>query len=386
MKRVLQGILDVFSSLGLSCVLLMLLGLLTYLGTLEQVDSGLFEVQKKYFESYYLWHDFGPFKLPLPGANLVMCVLFVNIVLGGMVRLRKGWATIGVLVTHVGILMMLIAGFVKAYYSVEGHVTLFEGQSAAEFQSYYRWELVAIEDLGPGKVREHVVRQESLDRATGAKGALFHDDALPFDLVVTHFARNCRPLPKGPMFQVSVPVIDGVFLREEALEKEAEANTAGAYVSVVRRDGQRSEGLVWGAQRQPMPVVVDGKRFGIDLRKERYPMPLEVRLDKFTKEDHPRMMMAKSFSSDVTVREESGTRAVKISMNQPLREQGLVLYQASWGPSNARPGDPLFSTLAVVRNPSDQWPLYSCLVIAAGLLIHFTRKLARHIRLEQGKS
>ncbi len=386
MKRVLQAIVDVFSSLGLSCVLLALLGLLTYLGTLEQVDTGLFEVQKKYFESYFLVHDFGPIPVPLPGANLVMCVLFVNIVLGGMVRLRKGWNTFGVLVTHIGILMMLIAGFVKAYYSVEGHVTLFEGQSAAEFQSYYRWELVAIEDLGPGRTREHVVRQESLDRATGAKGALFHTDALPFDLVVTHFVRNCQPLPKGPMFEVSVPVIDGVFLREQPLEKEAEANVAGAYVSAVARDGKRTEGLVWGAEREPMPLEVGGKRFAIDLRKERYPMPLTVRLDKFTKEDHPRTMMAKTFASDVTVSEPKGTRAVKISMNQPLREQGLVLYQASWGPSNARPGDPLFSTLAVVRNPSDQWPLYSCLVIAAGLLIHFTRKLARHIRLEGSKT
>jgi hypothetical protein len=96
--------------------------------------------------------------------------------------------------------------------------------------------------------------------------------------------------------------------------------------------------------------------------------------------------MAKEFSSDVTVTGPSSTRALKISMNQPLRDKGLVLYQASWGPSNARPGDRLFSTLAVVSNPSDQWPLWSCLVIAAGMLLHFTRKLVRHVRLEGSKT
>ncbi len=69
-------------------------------------------------------------------------------------------------------------------------------------------------------------------------------------------------------------------------------------------------------------------------------------------------------------------------MNEPLREQGLVVYQASWGPQNARPGDPLFSTLSVVRNPADQFPLYACIVIATGLVFHFSRKLVRYIRIE----
>ena len=80
--------------------------------------------------------------------------------------------------------------------------------------------------------------------------------------------------------------------------------------------------------------------------------------------------------------EGSTTRPVKISMNEPLRSDGLVLYQASWGPANARQGQRLFSTLAVVRNPSDRWPLYGCIVIAAGLLMHFSRKLARVLRSE----
>jgi hypothetical protein len=69
-------------------------------------------------------------------------------------------------------------------------------------------------------------------------------------------------------------------------------------------------------------------------------------------------------------------------MNQPLRHEGFTLYQSSWGPSNARPGDPLFSTFSVVRNPADQWPLYSCLTIAAGLLLHFVRKLLGYLRSE----
>ena len=57
--------------------------------------------------------------------------------------------------------------------------------------------------------------------------------ALPFDLEVSHFMPNCRVMPKGPMFDVAVPVIDGIFLDNQELFTQAEANTAGMYVTVV---------------------------------------------------------------------------------------------------------------------------------------------------------
>lgn len=384
-KRLLDPLVRLFSSLGLSCVLLILLGLLTWLGTLEQVDYGLFQVQKKYFESFFLVHQAGPIPIPLPGANLVMSLLFVNLLVGGILRLRRGASTVGVLITHLGIALLLIAGFVKMYHSEDGHVTLFEGESASHFQSYFRWELAVRERLDDGRVREHVVPQERFLHATGSEPARLASAELPFELELHHFVPNARPRPKGPMFDVPVPVVDGVFLQSMAMQKEAEANVAGAYVTVVHGDGERQEGLLWGIQAHPVTVRADGRVFGVDLRKERYPMPFTVVLDDFTKEDHPRLAMAKSFSSDVTVIEDGTPRSVTISMNEPLRDRGLVLYQASWGPANAQPGDALFSTLSVVRNPADQYPLYACLVIACGLVLHFGRRLRRYIRIETSR-
>jgi hypothetical protein len=381
-----RAVLRVLSSIGLSFSLLVMLGILTWLGTLEQVEHGLFEVQKKYFDSFVLVHDFGPLAVPLPGANLVLSILFLNLLIGGVIRLRKSIATAGILVGHIGILILLAAGFVKLYYSEEGHVTLYEGESASHFQSYHRWELVVVEDLRDGTAREHIVPQEDFLDATTAVPRRLESAALPFALEVRHVMPNCQPLPKGPMFDVPVPVVEGVFLRAEEKDPTAEFNVAGAYVTVVQRDGARQEGILWGAERSPMVVRADGKDWMIGLRHERYPMNLTLKLDDFRKEDHPRMGLAKSFESDVTVREDGTTRGVKISMNEPLRSAGLVLYQASWGPSNAKPGDDLFSTFAVVRNPSDQMPLIGCIVIALGLVFHFGRKLVRHVRLEARKA
>lgn len=382
LARFARGFVAVLSSTKLSCVLLLLLGLLTWLGTLEQVNSGLFEVQRKYFESFVLVHHAGPIPIPLPGAYLVMCVLFANLIVGGMLRLRKGRSTFGVLVVHVGIALMLVGGYVKLHHSQEGHVTLFEGQSAATFQSYQRWEIAILETQGNGEVREHLVPEERFLDARDGRSVHLASSELPFEIELSRFLVNAMPQLKGPMFDVSEPVIDGTFLTEQPPEKEAERNIAGAQIAIVERDGARHDALLWGAAAKPFAFQAQGRNFGIELRHERYPMPFALRLERFLKEDHPRLDMPKSFASEVTVTEGSTSRPVKISMNEPLRSEGLVLYQASWGPSGAAPGQRLFSTLAVVRNPSDRWPLYGCIVIAVGLLMHFSRKLARVLRSE----
>jgi cytochrome c biogenesis protein ResB len=148
------------------------------------------------------------------------------------------------------------------------------------------------------------------------------------------------------------------------------------------RDGIRRRALLWGAEAEPFTFFAAGKSWALSLRKERYEMPFAIQLERFSKEDHPGIDMPKSFASDVKVANGTAERDVRISMNEPLRDGGLVLYQASWGPSNARPGERLFSTLAVVRNPADHWPLAACLVIAAGLLFHFGRMLVGYVRVE----
>jgi len=376
-------VVKILSSFHLSCILLMLLGLLTWFGTLEQAEHGLYEVQRKYFESYILFHDIGPISIPLPGANLVMTVLFLNIIFGGIVRMRKTSRQAGVLVVHVGMLLLFVAGFIKLNFSEEGHVTLYEQGASNTYQSYQRWEIAVSRTLPDMSVKEWLIPQEDFLETGDDELVTLVSDDLPFDVVVSHVMPNSRRMPKGPMFEVDVPVIDGQFLMEEDRLPNAEQHTAGVYVSLVDPiDQSRDDVLLWGRDVVPSQVDVDGQAWSVHLRKERYPMPFTIVLDDFIKEEHPGTMMPKWFSSDVTVVEEGSPRTLRISMNEPLRSEGLVLYQASWGPSNAMPGTPLFSTLAVVRNPADQYPLYACILIAIGLVMHFSRRLTGYVRAE----
>lgn len=363
--------IDVLASMQLACVLLVLLGLLTWLGTLEQVHMGLYDVQRKYFESYVLVHDFGPVPIPLPGANLVLSLLAVNLVVGGFVRIKKSRETVGILVTHAGIVLLLVAGIVKHRASQDGRVTLREGESASYFESDVAWELVVRERLAGGSASEHVVPFDSFAHASTGAPVSIAAENVPFTIAVKAAHSNSMPGADGR----------GVELAGRPRDPEVGRNIPGVEFALDTGHGSVPlAGLAWGAQNAPFEATVANRTFQIDLRRERHALPFTLALADFRKEDHPRSNMPRSFESDVVV---DGDRKVTISMNEPLREGGLVVYQASWGPQGAAPSAQLFSTFAVVRNPADQLPLVACIVIAAGLMHHFTRKLVRHVKRQR---
>ena len=114
------------ASFGLAGGLLFSLLLLTLMGTLAQVEDGLWLAQKKFFESVVLWREIGGVELPVfPGGLICMGLLALNLFLGGLLRIRWTKRTAGVLVAHVGIITLLLAGLVKFTSSHEGALKLF---------------------------------------------------------------------------------------------------------------------------------------------------------------------------------------------------------------------------------------------------------------------
>lgn len=386
MRRLWNALVDGLGSLALSSTLVLLLFVLTYLGTVYQVEHGIFEAQKTYFDSWWLSHRVtDSVSVPLPGGQAVMMLLFVNLLVGGVLRLKIDARRFGILVTHLGIGLMLVAGFVKLEYAEEGALHLYEGEQGSAYRSYHDWEISILSPGVDGTAQENLIPQDRFASLTDDKTASFSNAQIPFELEVSHYMPNARPLPKGPMFEVDVPVLDGFFLEEQALDSAAERNMAGCYATLRSPGGEvLQEGILWGASRAPMTFAGADGQWKVDLRKKLMPLPFTVVLDKTARELHPGTMKPRSYMSDVTLIDEGIDQEVRIQMNEPLRHEGFVLYQSGWGPDDAGPGSRLYSVFSVVRNPADNWPLYSCIVITIGLLLHFTQALFRHMRRELG--
>lgn len=390
----ITSLFGLLSSMKLTVVLLVILALLTWLGTLAQVDQGIYYVQKEYFESWYVLPKMGLVTIPLPGAVPVLALLFVNLVVGGLARMRWSLRNCGILITHLGIASLLVAGFVKLEMSYAGHLSLYENDTGNAMRSVHEWELALLRRDGDDVI-ERTIPGDLIEGASAGGRVRIPGEGLPFSIEVHHFAEHCMPMRKGPMFAATAPLVNNVFLATDRRfvmsAKEREQKLAGCYVTVLPKDGgQEVEGILWAAdmitatapKHLPFTFEVDGQTWGIELRHVVWNLPFDVRLDKFQKTDHPGTSMPRDFSSWVTVLEEGRSpREAHIYMNEPLRKAGYVFYQTSWGPQQGG-GPPWYSVFEVASNPSDQWPKYACYVIGLGLLIHFFWKLLRFISRE----
>ncbi|MDX9972206.1 MAG: cytochrome c biogenesis protein ResB [FCB group bacterium] len=369
------------ASYHFSCLLLFFLFVLTLLGTLYQVNNGVYAAQEKYFESVVVVQEFGVIPLPLPGGRLLLTLLFFNLLCGAILRARKGWSRIGILTAHLGILMLLAGSFITYRYAQGGQMVLYEGQQSGYFESRDEWEL-AVTPLGDaGTARQSVVALPEFKDNHSDSSLLVSNDALPFELDVSGFLPNATPQPKAADTPPKARMVDGYFLKPEEPSTDPGRDLPGLIVAV--RDGEGNafqEGIVWAGQKAPWAVETRDGSWSFKLQRRRWPLPFTLVLNTFSRELHPRTAMAKAYASEVT-RIDGGTRqAVRISMNEPLRSNGYTLYQASWGPQDAAPGTPLYSVLAVSRDPAERFPLYACIIVTCGLVLHFTIRLLGYLR------
>ena len=383
MKRIVRFL----SSFRLAVTIVVLLGVITWLGTLAQIELGLFRAQKMYFESFLVLHPIPLgsttlIRLPLPGGYLLMAALFVNLVVGGIVRLRWTLSRIGILITHAGVLMMLAGGFVTYVYTRDGHLTLREHEASNLVRSYQDWELVITPAPDENGEAEAVVVPGDVfvPLAGTERTATIRSDRLPFTLVLSRIVPNTwvAPAPQ-PLRGLAA---EGFRLNPLEIHSEAEQNRLGAMARLIPTGGgEATEGVLVGGVPYPWGVEVDGRRYGITIQRRTWELPFTVVLDHTERDLHPGTMMAASFASEITKVQGSDERKVRISMNEPLRHEGITLFQSGWRQDEMTMERE--STFAVVQNPADSVPLWSCIVIGLGMTVHFSVRLRRHI-LRQG--
>lgn len=398
----LKPVVRLFSSIGLGCVLFVLLLLLTFLGTLEQARFGLFETQKRYFESLIAWHPIGNWEVPLPGVYLLMILLSVNILLGGILRLRRRPSHIGLFIIHAGILFLLFGGLITFLMADDGQITLSSGQTASSFSSYHEWELVIVDSSPADHNREYIVPEKSFSSVGPGRQRLFRIAGLPYDLELSGYAKNARVVPGALSEQGGDKEM---FISPLQPEKQAESNFPALSVMLKKpQTGEKQNEILWGGafyrqnvqdprtgvvrqevaiadSRQPLAIDADGKKWQLSLRRRQWQFPFVLTLKKFTRELHPGTSKASNFQSDVILQENGENQNRTVRMNEPLRHRGYTFFQASFH-EDPQTGA-LSSTFAVVHNPADHFPLYSLIIITFGMFLHFGVRLMQHLKTER---
>ncbi len=354
--------IKLLSSSRITAACLFLLFILTFWGTIAQVQQGLYAAQDRFFNSFFfLAAGF----IPFPGAQLVLWVLFVNLICMMIITFKKytQWENAGLLIIHMGLILYFIAAFMIFHVSQESVVHLAEGEATNVSSSYQDWELAYWKDDG------HERQVTAVDTRDFKGGFRIPFEDKKFSLTVNQFYYNSDAFSDTTAGKTPPTLnITGItLLTEKPVDKEREQNVRGGIFKLKAND--RSYSLIlYGDESRATPVAIAGKNYYFILRHKHLPLPFTIRLDHFKAEFHPGTELAKSYESLVTITTGTLERQVRIYMNNPLRYKDYTIYQASYDTDST---GRQYSTLAVVKNFARVLPYIACFVVFFGLALHF---------------
>ncbi len=139
------------ASLKLTIVCLGCAMVLVFVGTLDQVQIGVYEAQLRYFKSFFLYFSLpgSQLKVPwFPGGYTLGGILLVNLVAAHVSRFKLSWKKTGILILHSGLILLLVGQLVTSVFEEESQVQLDQGQTKNYSESPYLDELAIIDSSG----------------------------------------------------------------------------------------------------------------------------------------------------------------------------------------------------------------------------------------------
>jgi ResB-like family len=375
MDDMFDGLIKFFCSLRLTVVCLALALLLVFIGTLAQVDLGLYKAQNDFFRSFLVY--WGPkganWKLPVfPGGYLIGGVLLINLLAAHVQRFKFTRAKAGIWMVHVGLILLLLGQLLTDLLARESSLHLREGEAKNYSESQRQTELAIVDTTEPELDKVIAIPQRALMSRTVIRHA-----EMPFTVRVNHFYANSavdnRQTNSAEPFAATQGIGPHATVKELPRVTDMERrDVPSAVVEIVNPQGQSiGSWLVSEFIEQPQHFTLDNRHYELSLRLRRYYKPFSLQLLTFRHDVYPGTEIPKNFSSRVLLqRPQTGEkREVLIYMNNPLRYGGETFYQADWDKDNHG------TILQVVHNPSWLTPYLSCILVGLGLVVQFMSHL-----------
>ena len=364
----MQEIIKILRNPKIFSVTIIWLMILVVLGTLAQRDMGLFAAQQRYFSSYIIWL-FG--FIPVPGGRITMIVILINLIImlfanKNIWRIKK----IGILIVHIGGLLLLIGGGITAKFSSEGQMVIEEGSFANYIIDYRDMELALINKSSADYDEYTIIDQNSL-----YSRSIISPDNMNIDIEIIKFIENCRPIERAGIAGFAYKGILKNFTFNELEPAKEDHDNLPAIIFDIRNSGNSADGTYGLILNQPIPqnINIHTQVYDMRLQRKRTYLPFSLELIDFKKVVHPGTKVAKSYSSDINLIENNIPRRVLIQMNEPLRHSGYTFFQSSF----IEGLDIDTTVLAVVKNYGRLFPYISSIVMSIGLLLHLLINLPK---------
>jgi len=280
---------------------------------------------------------------------------------------KAGWKKVGIMLIHIGLVLLLLGQFLTDFLAEESILHLREGEAKNYSESSREFELTITDVSDPAADRIVSVPARALrsDRE-------ITQSELPFRLLLKQYYANSSLVQNAEagyeQVAATAGVGAGIFWKELPQETAMDRrDMPSGLFEVIGPKGSAGTYLISAFLKNPQELVLDGKRFLLELRLRRFYKPFHIHLVEFNHDLYPGTSIAKNYSSMVrVVNPQTGEdRQVLIKMNTPLRYKGETYYQSSFD------ADDKGSILQVVRNPSWLTPYLACVLVSLGLTSQF---------------
>lgn len=353
-RKPLNTLLDFWAGAAPLHYSLLLLMLYLTIGTIAQKYIGLYQATHIFFSQIIIWA--GP--IPLPGLPLILAAIFINLTCKLIYKSPWSIKNSGIIITHIGALLLLLGGLITATLSDEGYIDLAQGQSKA-YVSHYHQRMMAITDQQGKTLTAIPFEKLALDKPIAIKNT-------PLTITPLNKCKNCDIIARTPEASINYQgMAANMALQTAPLRQNDEENLTGVTINIKSPKNESAYVLLENVPQNPR-LTIDDKHYEISLRKQQKSLPFKVELLSFARETHPGTELVKSYSSRVRITDGPAVWESTIRMNEPLRYKGYALFQSSFIQGTA--GN--ISVLAVVKNAGRSFPYIAGLTMCFGLIIH----------------
>ena len=401
---VIKRLFKLLSSLQLTVVLLVLGLILVFLGTMAQEPLGLYIAQSRFFHSFFVdWASIlaaikkslqlvGVYVTPMqaqdvleapwipafPGGYLIGGVLLANLLAAHAQRFKFSWKKSGILLTHFGLILLLVGQVFTDKLAKESGMRLTEGETKNYSEADRSSELAIIDVTDPDKNKVVAIPDSMLL----AEQSLQHE-ALPFTIQVKKWYEHSALTNRvGELTNQPIVATQGAGTRVHVMPRAKVTSmeyrdVPSAVIEILTGAGSMGTWLVSGYLDRPQRFTYKERIYELSLRLRRLYYPFSLTLLDFSHDNYKGTEIPRNFSSKVRLQNPSRNedRELKIYMNNPLRYSGMTFYQASFDKVDER-----VTILQVVQNPSWITPYVACGLVGGGLVVQFLIHLVGFIR------
>ena len=367
------------TSLKLTIFCLACAMVLVFLGTIDQVNIGVYEAENRYFKSFFLFFTLPRTDLRIPwfpGGYIVGSLLLANLVAAHVARFRWSWKKIGIVLLHSGLILLLVGQlFADIFVDLESQLRLDQGETKNYSESFYFDELAVIDTSATDA--DEVISIPGSRLAKGNRIDLPVDD---LRVVINDYYANCALINPSQLPQANYPHFPigpmAVAVQLEKTYKQNERNLPAADFSIFQKDQLIGTWRVAAGFPRPISFQVGNKSYQTVLRPKRFYKPFAIKLLQFSHDRYAGTDIAKNFASRIRLLDPSRheDREARIFMNNPLRYRGFTFYQAGFDNNDQT------TVLQVAQNPSWLVPYISCALIVAGMLVQFGMHLISFVK------